>query len=378
MNRYYTPLPMPYRAACTNKNDCIADLKRSYTTPGHPIAFSGVQSIKKYYPYLNLEDIENVLSEIESYTLQREYHNNQRNPSYSHFKRYQWQIDLIDIQQLSKENDGYRYLLAAIDTFTRFAFVRAVIDKTAKNVLEAFKAMLRDATSNPLTLVMDAGLEFRNDQFLTFCRQNDIKIYAPDSSVHAAYIERFNRTFQDLLYSYMTENETKRYIDVLQDLVATYNNRKHRMIGTTPQDAETNPDIHPEIRRKMSRYHLTIKPKTAKFQVGDIVRIAKIKGKFARGYQQRSALEFFKIHEISNKFKIPMYVLSNYNGDEIIKGKFYQHELTKVSTDVFRVEKVLKKRKYRGKNQLYVKWKGFDDSHNSWIDEDQVTQVFKP
>ena len=134
MNRYYKPPHMPYRAACANKNDCIQDLKRSYTTPGHPIAFSGVQSIKKYYPYLNFQDIQNVLSEIESYTLQREYHTNQRNPSYSHFKRYQWQIDLIDIQQLRQENDGNRYLLAAIDTFTRFAFVRPVIDKTGKNV----------------------------------------------------------------------------------------------------------------------------------------------------------------------------------------------------------------------------------------------------
>jgi len=40
----------------------------------------------------------------------------------------------------------------------------------------------------------------------------------------------------------------------------------------------------------------------------------------------------------------------------------------KVEGDTFRIEKVVKKRKYRGKNQLLVKWKGFDDSYNSWID----------
>lgn len=376
MNRFIRPVYALYRSACTDKDSCITDLKKSYTSPGHPIAFSGVQSIKKYYPLLSLSDIENVLSEIESYTLQREYHRSQRNPSYSHFKRYQWQIDLIDIQQLSEQNDNYRYLLAAIDTFTRFAYVRPVLDKTSKSVLGAFKSMLADAGSNPYTLVMDRGLEFRNSDFMQFCRENGIKLYTPDSSIHAAYIERFNRTIQDLLYSYMTENETKRYIDVLPNLVSTYNNRKHRMIGTSPQDAETNDVIHPEIRRKMSAYHETIKPKKEKFQVGDIVRIVKLKGKFNRGYNERSARELFKIHEISHKFKIPMYVLTNYNGNEIISGKFYQNELTKVSGDVFRVEKVLKKRRYKGKNQLFVKWKGFDDTHNSWIDSDDVTQVF--
>ena len=71
-----------------------------------------------------------------------------------------------------------------------------------------------------------------------------------------------------------------------------------------------------------------------------------------------------------------MYVLSDYSGNEIIKGRFYQNELVKVSGDIFRVEKVIKRRRYRGKNQLFVKWKGFNESYNSWIDADQVTRTF--
>ena len=73
--------------------------------------------------------------------------------------------------------------------------------------------------------------------------------------------------------------------------------------------------------------------------------------------------------------KIPLYILSNYRGDEIIKGSFYDFELVKVLGDSFRIEKIIKKRKYRGKNQVFIKWKGFDDSYNSWIDANTLTKI---
>ena len=75
-----------YQPNCTNKDTCKEDLKRSYIYPGHPIAFSGIQNIVKYYhPYLNISDIEEILSEIENYTLHKEFHRPQRNVSYSHY-----------------------------------------------------------------------------------------------------------------------------------------------------------------------------------------------------------------------------------------------------------------------------------------------------
>jgi len=377
MNIFNVDLNPNYGAQCIDKDSCKDDLKRSYISPGHPIAFSGINAVYKYYnPHLTIKDIETVLSEIENYTLHREFHSNQRNPSYSHYKRYQWQCDLVDIRNLSKENDGVNYLLVCIDTFTRYAFIRPIVNKTGPEVRNAFQSILAEAGSPPKILVMDRGTEFYNRYFVKMCADNSIKMYSPDSSIHAAYVERFNRTMQGMLYKYLTENETRRYLEVLPTLLQSYNNRVHRMIGTTPAIAEGNSEVHLEMRKRMSDYYSKIKPKMPKFQVGDFVRIVKLKGKFDRGYNERAAREIFKIHEVKTNLKIPMYVLSNYNGDEIIKGRFYQNELTKASGDVFRVETVIRRRKYRGRNQLYVKWKGFDATHNSWIDEDQVTRVF--
>jgi len=372
---------------CNSKESCLRDLEECYNTPSHPIAFAGINNIYQYYkPHLSIPDIENALSKIENYTLHREYHSNKRNPSYSHFKRYQFQCDLVDIRSLSQFNNGVNYLLTCIDTFTRYAFVRLLTTKHGLSVVEAFKDIIREAITPPTNVVLDRGTEFYNEHFKKYCIDNGIILYSPDSSIHAAFIERFNRSLQQIIYKYMTEHETRRFIDyrdqngdivpLMPRFLATYNNRKHRMIGTTPYRAETVPECHLAIRAKMAKYYDTIKSKKPKFKVGDKVRVSKIGGKFARGYDERSTQEIFIVRQVKTNLKIPMYVLSNYRGDEIIKGRFYQHELTKVSNDVFRIEKVLKRRTHKGKGQIFVKWRGFDDSYNSWVDNDLVSQNF--
>ena len=58
------------------------------------------------------------------------------------------------------------------------------------------------------------------------------------------------------------------------------------------------------------------------------------------------------------------YVINDLNGEEII-GTFYEKELQKIDQQEFRIGKVIK----RKCDKLYVKWKGYDNSCNSWIDE---------
>ena len=58
------------------------------------------------------------------------------------------------------------------------------------------------------------------------------------------------------------------------------------------------------------------------------------------------------------------YVISDLNEEEIV-GRFYEKELQKTNKKEFRIEKVIK----RKENKLYVKWKGYSNSFNSWIDK---------
>ena len=95
----------------------------------------------------------------------------------------------------------------------------------------------------------------------------------------------------------------------------------------------------------------------------DHVRIPKCKHIFAKGYTANWSEEIFVIKRIKNT--VPWtYVISDLNGEEIVGG-FHKKELQKNNQKEFRIEKVIK----RKGNKLYVKWKGYNNYFNSWIDK---------
>ena len=109
-----------------------------------------------------------------------------------------------------------------------------------------------------------------------------------------------------------------------------------------------------------------VNDKSAKFKVGDHVRISKYKNIFSKGYIPNWSEEIFINKKIKNT--VPwIYVINDLNGEEII-GTFYENELQKTKQNEFRIEKVIKKKG----DKLYVKWKGYDNSLNSWIDKKDI------
>ena len=106
--------------------------------------------------------------------------------------------------------------------------------------------------------------------------------------------------------------------------------------------------------------------KDPKFQVGDYVRISKYENIYAKGYTPNWSEEVFMITEVKNT--VPWtYVISDLNGKEII-GTFYEKKLQKTNQQKLRKKKVIR----RKGDKLYVKWKGYDNSFNSWIDNKDV------
>ena len=106
---------------------------------------------------------------------------------------------------------------------------------------------------------------------------------------------------------------------------------------------------------------LSSKPK---FKIGDKVRISKYKRKtFHKGHTPNWTEEIFTFDRIQYTNPIT-YEIKDLN-DEVIKGSFYELELLKVTQDVVRIDKVIK-RDYKKKLAL-VKWKGYIDDFNSWV-----------
>ena len=152
----------------------------------------------------------------------------------------------------------------------------------------------------------------------------------------------------------MTAISKNVYFDMLDDIVNKYNNTVHRTIKTKPIDVTNN--YYAEHNENSNKKH-------PKFKVGDNVRISKYKNNFAKGYTPNWSEENFVVKKIKNT--VPWtYVIDDLNGEEIT-GSFYEKELQKTNQKEFRIEKKIK----RKGDKLYVKWKGYDNGFNSWINE---------
>ena len=142
------------------------------------------------------------------------------------------------------------------------------------------------------------------------------------------------------MFKYFSANNTRKYIDILDLLVEQYNNTIHSSIKMTPVEASREVNENKVWRNLYPEFcGVTLIPK---FSIGDNVRITKKKKIFDKEYTQRWTEEVFKISKIQLTILVT-YKITDYIGEEI-QGSFYEQELQKTSQDVFRIEKVLRRK----------------------------------
>lgn len=348
---------------------------KNFTDPGHAAGFSGKTVISRYSK-ISKKKLDGKLARIPTYVLHREAKRPKiYNPFIIYRKRDLLQADLIDMQSRSQDNGGIKYILIVCDTLTRKCWAEPLLNKTSKLVLEKFKDIFRK-TGKFERFMTDAGSEFVSRQFQSFLAENNIAFVR--GNPHAPHVERLNRTIQGKIFRYMTENESKKWAQVLGDILEGYNNRRHRIIKMSPNEAE-DPENYDQLLFNLRLYYdkALMRRKSPEFKIGDTVSIQKQRGVFAKGYSQVFSDELFKIREIHDKLPIPMYSISSYDGKEDIRGRFYSNELSLANFDVFKVEKILNTRtNSRGEEEVRVKWKGWPSRYNQWIKKSDVARDY--
>ena len=171
---------------------------------------------------------------------------------YSLFRDNIWGVDLADMQSLSRYNKGIKYLLCAINSFSKYAWIIPLKDKKGRNIINGFQKIVSKGRK-PNKIWTDQGSEFYNNSFKDVLKMNNIEMYSAFNERKSVVAERFIRTLKNKTFKHMTAISKNISFDALDDIVNKYNNTVHRAIKMKPIDvtsdsfAEYDKDLNKKI-----------------------------------------------------------------------------------------------------------------------------------
>lgn len=352
-------------------------LKEIYYDPNHPAGLSSAAALAAA-ANIGIKKVRLWLSKQKTYTLHRQAR--KRYPTrryYVHTIDDQWQMDLADMVQIQRLNQGFRYILTCIDILSRHGWARPLKTKSGAEVAAAIEDIFVRSGRTPERIQTDQGKEFYNAPVKRLLEQYNIELFSVKSPFKSAMVERWNRTIKSKLWKYFTSKNHYKWLDVLPKVVFAYNHSIHRIIKMKPADVneENATLVWERLYGKSARNRKTI----FNINEGDRVRVSKVKGQFEKGYLPNWSREEFFVDKINKKFLPSMLTLKDYRGD-VIEGNFYGDEVQKIhrddDDDVYEVEKIVRQKRRNGEVWYLVKWLGYDDSFNSWIRKKDITAVY--
>ena len=274
--------------------------------------------------------------------------------------------DLVDMQKYFRMNKGYKYVFTNIDIFSKYSWSFPLESKKISDIKQCFIKIFKGR--KPKFIWSDQESAFFSKEMLTFFKDNNVKIYYTNSNLKAVVVERFNISLRELMMKEFVKNNNTIWYNILPNLIKEYNNRYHCTIKMKPTDVNKSNEKY--IRDTIYNYKITYK--IPKFKINDLVRISlKRRELFDKPTGNiRWSEELFKIYKI-NKSNVITYKLKDMN-NENIDGIFYEKELqnSKNTIGEYIIEKILKTKG----NKIFVKWRGYSNNFNSWIDKNSVTK----
>jgi hypothetical protein len=368
-----------------NKDNLPTDLRSLYYNPRVPGSFGGVDALyRSAGKGKSKSDIRQWFESQPTYTLHKPARIKfKRNVILVHGIDEQFQADLADMSMLARWNDDAHFWLTCIDVLSKYAWVIPIRNKSAHTVMTAFKEIFKER--KPLKLQTDQGTEFTNAVLREYMKQEGVQhFFTWNPEIKASIVERFNRTIKQKVFKYMTYKDTQRYLDVLPDMVHSYNNTYHRSIRMTPTEA-SNPENERRVWRNLysGRIPEGVKhkkdtkrvhhPHKFKYKLGDYVRLSEERGVFRKGYKQRWTEEVFRVIKQTPRDPV-VYKVEDLKGEPLV-GSFYEVELQRVSKPVATIldnhhqQQIPEENRRRlppGERgiEYYIKFRGYPDYDN--------------
>ena len=358
-------------------------LSKIYFDVQNPGSFGGVRKLyieaKRINPNISYNNVKSWIENQLTYSLHKSIRNNfKRNRIIVQRKNDQFEADLVDMQMFSRFNNGYKYIITIIDCFSKFLYAYPLKNKTSNEIIKVFQKVF--TKEKPIKIRTDRGLEFDNNKVKTFLKDNDIIFFTSnDSKIKCAIVERVNRTLKSKMFRYFTSKGTRRYIDILQDLVDSYNNSYHRTIKMRPIDVNdgNREQVFENIYsvKKFKDLFISGSKKIYKANVGDTVRLKyDLNPGMEKSYYPLWTDRTFKIENIVDRDNKPNYKVSSENKHS--DRAFYPEEIQKIGNDVvYRIEKVIKSRRSKGVEEVLVKFIGYPNEYNQWLPKQNLITI---
>ena len=291
--------------------------------------------------------------------------------------------DLADVGELSRYNNGVKYLLVCVDIFSRYAKVLPLKRKNAPTLLKSLKKILESEEFSSISRIhTDKGGEFYNKVLDAYLKSRNIKLYSVSSyEIKASLAERFIKTLKNKIYRYLTNNNTHKYLPVLDDIVQSYNTGNHRSLGgvLTPEKVHRF-DKEEDIKRLFSYMYKKTSPKvnihSSTLPIGSNVRLSgHLRNSiFNRGFKKQNTLEIFTVEKVDKTQQPPIYFLKDLNGDPI-EGIFYREELTPTTLPEYFPIRILGRKKIGDKLHYKVSWVGYPETFQTYVPASDIKRV---
>lgn len=356
----------------------MEDLKNAYYRLNSPISYTSVSNlVKKFKGKYSKNDILNWVKDQQTIQLHRPARKKfPRNFILSHYYGNFWQADLASFDSIKEFNDGYVYILCVIDSLCRYAFTVPLKNKECKSVTAAFEKIFEQTEIKPKYIATDCGTElcgqYIKKNLYDKYKITHIKLRNPE--IKASQAERFIRSLKARLYAYFTENNTFRYLDVLDQITKNYNDTEHRSILLAPSACIKSKACQKQAFHNAYYKKLLIPYKKPKFTIGDLVRITRLKGIFEKEHELKWTHEIFKITEVLKR-RQPLYKIASLATNKNILGTFQEQELQLVNMpEKFDIERIIRYRGTGDKREALVKWRSWGAEHNSWVKVSDIEQ----
>ena len=238
-----------------------------------------------------------------------------------------WACDMIHLKSLAPYNDNKKYWLMVIETLSRQLSIELLETLKGDEMVAAFRRIIAKRKSFCKNLWTDSGTDFFNPEMRLFTSFYRVNHYSTGNETKCFLVERLNRTILQKLWPILAKRNTWRYINILDQVVESYNNSRHSSLGVSPNSINANNYV-PILNKLNKRFRKQDKkPKYKRLQK---VRIQYLKGPFQKSYSQTFSNATYIIDRVVKQTPKYVYHLKTQDNKKILGG-FYHYQIVPTS-----------------------------------------------